>query len=273
MDIHQAIMARVSTRTFKAQAFSPKRVERIKEILKEASRHTLFKTPVSFDYLSVEEAGYRTKKIGTYGMFRGHQGFVYGLCQNSKEGYLDFSYAMEHIVLALTKEEIATCWVAGTFNRKQFYKAMAETDPGVLPAIVPIGVASEKLRLYEKLMKKVAKPRNRLAFDQLFFEGDFKTPLKAQSVFYKALQMVRLGPSAVNKQPWRAVVMGKQCHLYLYNTALSTYPYTSLDMGIAAYHLSQSLLEDGYKGEFVQSEPMAMRAIEGMHYGCTFQLE
>jgi hypothetical protein len=50
------------------------------------------------------------------------------------------------------------------------------------------------------------------------YHNDFQTPLtpaKAADLEFP-LEMVRLGPSASSKQPWRVVLINTACHFYEY---------------------------------------------------------
>ena len=57
----------------------------------------------------------------------------------------------------------------------------------------------------------------RLAWERLFFDQAFGTPLtrEAAGEYATPLEMVRLGPSASNKQPWRIVREGGAWHFYV----------------------------------------------------------
>lgn len=72
--------------------------------------------------------------------------------------------------------------------------------------------------------------------------------------------MVRLGPSASNKQPWRLVIKDKVCHFFEYKTPgySDKFPYDiqRIDLGIAACHFDLAVKEKGMSGFFdYQSQP------------------
>jgi hypothetical protein len=77
--------------------------------------------------------------------------------------------------------------------------------------------------------------------------------------------MLRLGPSASNKQPWRVVKTGNTWHLFLARTkgygqgilgrSLSRGDMQRLDMGIAMCHFEQTARELGLKGRWVVDQP------------------
>ena len=72
--------------------------------------------------------------------------------------------------------------------------------------------------------------------------------------------MVRLAPSASNKQPWRILLKDGAFHFYEYKEPgySDRFPYDiqRVDMGIAAAHFDFSVKEKGIKGVFnTSSEP------------------
>ena len=68
-----------------------------------------------------------------------------------------------------------------------------------------------------------------------------------------AWKMVRPGPSATNKQPWRVVKSGDIFHFFEYKTPgytdRFTYDIQRLDMGIAACHFDLATQEKGLPGK------------------------
>ena len=59
--------------------------------------------------------------------------------------------------------------------------------------------------------------------------------------------MLRLAPSALNKQPWRVLKEDNNIHFYLTNLK----GLTKIDIGIALCHFHLSAIENNINGEFV----------------------
>ncbi len=273
MNTREAIINRVSTRTFKDINFTKSQLESIVKIISSAKKKNVFGTNLTFGYLPIEAGSNKESKIGTYGVFSGQRGYIYGVCTHSRNGYIDFSYAFEYIVLELTKLGIATCWVAGTFDRKKFLSNLELDKNQVLPAILPIGYASDKLRFTEKLVKRITKPRNRKSFADVFFTKEMESYNDMNSPYMKALEMVRIGPSAINKQPWRLIIEGDLCHFYDVSKGSDINKFNSLDVGIAAYHLHATLEEEGFKGQFINKNPNIKNLEDNMQYYCSYKLK
>lgn len=195
------------------------------------------------------------KKIGTYGMIKHPAGYVVGSVDHSDEGLIDYGYLFEKMILALNEKKIGTCWMAGTFKRK----GMIATNNQLIPAVSPIGHYDQS-RFFEKMMRHMVKADLRKPFESLFYKNDFDTVyVKDTQPLTEALEGVRLGPSASNKQPWRLLIREDKVHFYLaedkkYNAALG-FKVQYLDMGIAMYHLEAVLKDHHIIGEWLKDNP------------------
>jgi len=105
------------------------------------------------------------------------------------------------------------------------------------------------------MMRKGVKADERKPASELFFDRDFLIPLKEENPeTAEALEMVRLAPSAVNRQPWRVVRKGNGYHFYLKHDkgyiGKATGDLQKVDMGIALCHFLS-----GAPGEFRIENP------------------
>ena len=72
------------------------------------------------------------------------------------------------------------------------------------------------------------------------------------------MEMVRLAPSAVNKQPWRVVVEDDAVHFFekhSLGTEGGSMDMQRIDVGIAVCHFHLALLETGRTGHFERKMP------------------
>ena len=80
------------------------------------------------------------------------------------------------------------------------------------------------------------------------------------------LEMVRLAPSAVNKQPWRAIVKDNVVHFYLKRSKgfekASDLDMQMIDMGIALSHFSLGAEDGNLNIEFIQKDPHLLSDME-----------
>ncbi|MBI9015152.1 MAG: hypothetical protein JEZ08_23165 [Clostridiales bacterium] len=250
MEAFNNIKNRRSVRTFLKTPFRQETEDFIKEYLEDLKTETgPFSHTLNISTIDIEDG----KKVGTYGIIKNPQKYIAATVVNTIEGLMDFGYLFEKMILDFNIKKIGTCWMAGTFKRTDF-SHMTFNENDVLPAVTPIGYF-ENRRFFENLMRKAAKSDMRLPYETLFFNENFETPMAE----HQALEAVRLGPSASNKQPWRILVKEDTYHLYLeenvkYNNTLS-FKMQYLDMGIAMYHLEVALKEMEIEKTWIKENP------------------
>lgn len=76
---------------------------------------------------------------------------------------------------------LGTVWIGGTMNRAAFEKAMELSDDEMMPCASPLGYTAKKMAIRESIMRKAVKADKRLAFEELFFDSAFDTPLTEKS--------------------------------------------------------------------------------------------
>lgn len=200
-------------------------------------------------------------KLGTYGMIRGASTFIASVVDEGKMNLEELGYELEKLVLYATSLGLGTCWLGGTFKKGEFAKAMKLKEGELLPIVSPVGYPSEGKNLFASLVRTVAGSKNRKSFDEIFFNGDFQKGLSKEDAgtFSTALEMVRLAPSASNKQPWRIVKDNDDFHFYLchakgYSNSLG-FDMQRIDIGIAMCHFDLTLKEIGIEGKWVKCTP------------------
>jgi len=205
--------------------------------------------------------------LGTYGFIRGATGFLIGAAPHSNRHPEDFGYRMEQIVLLATDLDLGTCWLGGTFTHSGFSARISRAKDEIIPAVVSIGRIADPERARRGGIRRLAGSENRLPWEKVFFRESFSTPLarEAAGPFAEPLEMVRLGPSASNKQPWRILRTGDGWHFYLQRTrryregffqrVLRPADLQRIDMGIAMCHFELAAGELGLRGEWTDREP------------------
>ena len=186
-----------------------------------------------------------------------------------------YGYCFEKFCLYAESIGIGTVMLAATISRKTFEKAMEIRDAEIMPVASPVGYPAKKRSVRESLMRKGLKADERLPFGELFFEESFMESLTPEHAgqFWDALEMVRLAPSAGNKQPWRVVVHGDKVHFYekksMPENALGD--IQKVDIGIALAHFDLTLQENGTGGCFVEEDP-GFEIDDGMEYIITYEV-
>ena len=204
----EIVRNRKSVRTYKEQPIPEETLNRVRDYLEHDTG--LFNVPVAFSVLNARETRVSSPVI------LGADTYVAGKYQKQKNAELSFGYAFEKFILYAASLGLGTVWLAATIDRKSFEKAIQLKEDEVMPAVTPLGYAAEKRSIRESMMRRGMKSDSRVPFGDLFFRDNFQNPLNESDagIWQLPLEMVRLAPSATNKQPWRAVAEKDRVHFY-----------------------------------------------------------
>lgn len=267
--ITEHIKARRSVRTFDGRELSGKDRESLVSFMETIDNP--FHIPVAFKLMDAKIYGL------TCPVVVGTDLYVGGKIQNIPNASVAFGYSFEMLVLKAQSMGIGTVWLGGTMNRPAFEQAMALGENEIMPCASPLGYPAGKMSVREAMMRKGIRADERLPFEELFFDGTLDAPLTKEKagVFAQALEMVRLAPSAVNKQPWRVVVVGNVAHFYLNRSkGFGRDPHLDMqkiDMGIALCHFALTAEENGLELGFVLNDPM-LKVESDMEYIASYCL-
>ncbi len=252
MNTLEIIKKRRSVRTFDTNSVSK---EELKNLLDFAEKvENPYGLPITWKILNAKENGLTSPVIV------GTDTYIAGKTERVPNAEQAFGYSFEKIVLYLQERGIGTTWIAGTMNRSAFEKAVELDKNEVMPCVSPLGYPSKKMSLRETMMRKGVKADFRYGFGELFFDGDFQTPLTEEKAdkLKDAFEAVRLAPSAVNKQPWRIILEGNHVHFYeKHNKGFvsGNWDIQKIDIGIALCHFETVAKENGISLAFEQSNP------------------
>lgn len=205
--------------------------------------------------------------LGTYGFIKDASGYIVGAINDAPKSMEDFGYLMEKIILFATDLGLGTCWLGGSFTRSRFAKKISGGQNEIIPAVASVGYISGRPRRLDKFIRQEARADRRRPWDWLFFDSEFGNPLTKQASgdFAIPLEMVRLGPSASNLQPWRILKDGSTWHFYLQRKLgyrdssaakfLKTADLQRVDMGIAMCHFDLTARELGLEGCWIIDDP------------------
>ena len=269
MNTMELIRHRRSVRTFDGRALLPEDAERILSFAESAANP--YGIGISWKLLSAADERLSVPVI------TGADTYIAGKMGRKPHAEEAFGYSFEKIVLFAESLGIGTTWIAGTMDRAAFERAMELKKDEVMPCISPLGYPSDRMSIRETLMRKGIKADSRLEFSSLFFEGDFETPLTEERAagLMNALEMVRLAPSAVNRQPWRVVVTGEAAHFYEKQSrgyvSGDGWDIQKIDIGIAMRHFACGLEEAGRPFEVAVRDP-GLSVPQDIRYVSTFVL-
>jgi nitroreductase len=268
----EVIKSRYSVRTYRPEKLS----EEVKNQLKEyaVAIEGPFAPKVRLELIENNEILDKVGgKIGTYGVIKGAQDYIAAIVERGEYDLEQLGYALEKLILYATSKGLGTCWLGGTYRKKDFAKLVKLEENEILPIVTPIGQPGDKKSVVESMMRFAAGSNNRQPWKELFFNESFNSPFEEKFLkeYVEALEAVRLAPSASNKQPWRILKKGKVYHFYLkekkgYGKALG-FNIQRIDMGIAMCHFEMVLQEAGKQGRWVVEDPQVDPAgIENLEY-------
>lgn len=258
--------------------------ERWKEAVSErSSRRRYLSDPVSEDDISILEdivdrlqgtfplADVRVHRhgfedasknfIGSYGLVTGASSYAVVTGRTGEDDYLAHIQAGalgEGLILEATSLGLNTCWMGGFYDEDEVISRSEMGEEEEVLAITPLGEAKRSVSLTEKVVKTTVGSGRRKKLDELCTEKFFK---KSWDWMETAVELARLAPSAMNRQPWRFDVVGDGLIL---RTAYKTkkygvYPY--LDCGTALLHLLIGARCEGVEPSIKYGEPPIIAVI------------
>lgn len=273
--LESAVRKRYSVRNYTKEEVTEDTKQTIRAFID--SLDNPFGKKVNYHYLAHKDMGNK-KALGTYGVIKGAKQYIGTTIELGPMALEALGYEVETLMLYLAHLGIGTCWLGGTFNREGFAGAMNVGENELFPIITPYGYAAPKKHVKEVMMRKTISADKRKEWKALFYKNDFGTPLTKEEAgnLEFPLEMVRLGPSASNKQPWRIVVQDDVCHFYEYKEPgySDRFPYDiqRIDMGIAAAHFEHAAREKGIKGSFDATREPELELPKHMEYVFSFVL-
>ncbi len=253
---------RNSCRSFDGRPLDGRDKERLRAFFRENIRGP-FGNALRFELIDLTEAERaELKTLGTYGVIRGAALYIAGAVRKGPRALEDYGYGMERNVLFATALGLGTCWLGGTLNRAGFARKIALAENELMPAISPVGYPAQKRTLTDRAFRFMANSDSRKPWEELFFDGRPGNPLAKEQAgpFAEALEAVRIGPSASNRQPWRVVREGTAWHFFLqrtpgYDKMTGEVKLQDVDMGIALCHFELAVSEQGIAGSWQQAKP------------------
>jgi hypothetical protein len=203
-----------------------------------------FGAPASIHLMNME-MGKEPVHLGTYGFIKGTNTFLALVTTRHTE--VQGGYMMERVVLHCTGLGLGTCWLGGTVSRSDFRRHLELEEGEEIAVVVALGHAANRRRTLDSVVRRIAGSDHRKPFAELFFDGDFDTPLDESRAgrYLVPLQMLRIAPSASNAQLWRVLKQGDNFHFFRHPS-----PFSMNDMGIGICHFDLSCRELGMTGHF-----------------------
>ncbi|GHU67637.1 nitroreductase [Bacteroidia bacterium] len=259
MTIIESIQTRRSIRTYTGEPLSREHQTQIKQYISELQ--TQWNCRVRIELINIH-ADEEPIKLGTYGWIKSANNYLAMIYEEAPFAETAAAYLFEQVILFCTSLGLGTCWLGGSFNRSDFKKQIPLKSNEKIRIVSPVGYPTgTKLRFLEKHIVNADKNHaTRKPFGAIFFDSDFARPLTEiqAGIFAQPLEMVRLAPSASNKQEWRIVLNDNILHFY----KIPYLNFESVDIGIALCHFEQTCKELNINGkfEFLENYPRSDKA-------------
>ena len=239
-DILAAMRARKSVRKFTGVPLTDSQRAAVTDTIARAYNPFARPDILLRDYAT----GCRPITPGTYGMIAGCRDWLVCGAMGSEAAALGLGFTGEQAVLEATRLGLGSCWLGASFKARDFLTPMPQwPDFYSLKAVIALGNPSSRVGLAGHIARLMAGSSRRKAFDTLF-TGD------STGAFSKSLEAMRIAPSSLNSQPWRATAIGSEVHFF--TTSLKY--MNMIDCGIGLSHFWLAERATGHEGEFFTAE-------------------
>ncbi len=244
-----AIEIRHSSRTFTAQPLSEDLCKSMEQFLDYVNNGI-----EGVRAVFVRDGGNKVVQsiIGSYGLIKGVRSYIAFIADQKDIKFPEkIGYLGEMCVLEATAKGLQTCWISGTFKPQTVEKQIRIAPNEKVIAITPLGYTRGKKSIVEKIMKKATGSQQRKSVEELCPEGYKQSYPKW---IKDSIELARVAPSAVNKQPWRFIIGENNDNIKIRINDSRNVERKRLDCGIAMLHIEIGALSNGIEGEWSYSE-------------------
>jgi len=230
MDIYEAIFKRRSVRKYSDKDLSSSFLDKLDNYTDNLDK--LYDN-IDIDVHIVEEGNkiqnIMSGIIGSYGKIKAPHYLI--ITSEKKKGYLEnIGFALEPLVLKLTKAKIGTCWIGGHVPKEELKNIVNIKDDHEALILISLGHAKNSLLRDKKDAKR--KDISKI------IKGGIDDGWKLY------IECARFAPSAVNSQPWRFKGKANKLHAYSVKrnrvtklVAGNLHLLNRIDVGIALSHM------------------------------------
>jgi len=201
--------------------------------------------------------------LGNLGTIGGAGSFVAFIGDTADEHVNEkIGYVGEGIVLEATALDLATCWVGGFFRKDVVESLLDISRNEKVFAVTPLGRPADRASNTQRIISSLAGSRRRKPVLELV-EGLDRS--RWPGWMTAALEAARIGPSAVNRQPWRFHLEPDSITVSTAGRPPSFGISRRLDCGIAMLHIEVAALAAGVQGSWglLESPGVARFTVRG----------
>lgn len=193
---------------------------------------------------------YQTESpLTTFGMVKNANGnLIVAVSRDRPEcdkvkGVVDSGVLGQVAVMELARHKIGTVWLAGSLKRSQCDSHIPSGYKTI--GLIPYGVGENQNGVMARMTKWMAQSKHRKPLHEIAYDMDNKRRYTEENAgeLLPILAALRSGPSAINAQPWRFVVDGKNIHLFNAKGNLMS----MFDIGIAIANMQMLAIDMNHK--------------------------
>lgn len=239
----ETIKKRKSIRTYSDEIVQNDLIEKITNFI-DTNDTGPFNTKLKYQIIDKNSS---KAKLGTYGFISGAKKYLVFYAEKKNYNWLDIGFIIEDILLYCTSLGIGTCWIGGTFNRSNLSKQIFEDENYFIPIITPLGIEKKSRTFRDKIIRGASKGDSRFNIEKILINNKKEKYLNSEK-YLKLLEMIRLAPSASNKQPWRIEIEENKFNFYLqrtkgYSKIIPEIDLQKIDIGISLCHFYKAVEE------------------------------
>lgn len=178
----------------------------------------------------------------SYGMISGVDSFIALVANKDIENYKQkLGYYGEILVLEATNNGLSTCWLGGTYKKKECDKYINIEENEELVCIIAVGYTQEEFSIKEKVIKALNKKEKTL--DDMLYSQEKEIP----SWVISGINFVLNAPSTVNAKP---VIYEYKDNKVRAAIKKPNHGYEEVDLGISMLHFQLGAFSKGYSGDW-----------------------
>lgn len=238
MDIMRAIDERISCRAYDERPIETEKLDRLAACIEAGNAAGGLRMAL----VRPEDGGANLRLAKA--MFSGQTSAYVALISGTSEEARDrLGYYGEIVVLLAQQLGLATCWVAGTYDRESAQVSLNSGEE--LFSVMPVGHAAPKMPLKQRTVRAALRRRDKKP--AAVYAGYDGAPDWTRA----GIDAVIKGPSAVNGQPWVFVdtPVGISATLPANKRGIEL-----IDLGIAKLHFQLGAASKGVEGSWTWGE-------------------
>lgn len=234
----EAVNNRTSRRTYIEKSLGQSHINELNKLIDKINEES------SLNFQFLDDCSKLFKGFSaSYGMIKGLNSCIAIVGDKNIENFkIKAGYYGEILVLEATNMELGTCWIGGTYDRKECERYIDINQNEELICVIAIGNVLEDKSMREKLISKMNKGKK--SFSQVLLDKDCDS---VPSWVEEGINFVLKSPSALNKQPF--AYSFKNNEIRAFNIS-KKHGYEEIDLGISMLHFELGARKENYNGKW-----------------------